>query len=561
MLLSNLSLRAKICVAPAILVAALLCLAFYAMQLLKTSDARLDQLSHVAFDRSAHVAELDQAVAGVQTRLYRLTSLAQGGDTGGARAVGAELGVELSRLPRILAEIADGNDDPQQVPLIGTLRKSLEAYSAAVHQVIDTATNPAQAAAFVTQVQNIYQEFETESEQFVAVVAGRKSSLVDELEGENRSARLIFIWFTLVATAISVVATVALGHMIALPVKRVTETMRRLAQGDLSVEAVHVGGRDEISDMAEALRIFKETAVVAARLAAERETERRSQVERADRLADLAIRFDSDVTGVIAGVASAAAQLQETAAGMASTAEQTSRQSAAASSASELAASNVNTVASATEELATSVSEIGRQVTLSTHVADKAVAEAERTNRTVKGLAEASQKIGQVVELISSIAGQTNLLALNATIEAARAGEAGKGFAVVASEVKSLATQTAKATEEIAGQVAGMQQVTGEAVAAIGNIGSTIHEVSQIAAAIVTAVEQQNAATSEIARNVQQASIGTMEVSSNISGVSDAASRTGGAANDVLEAATRLSSQADALRRSIDQFLSEVRAA
>jgi methyl-accepting chemotaxis protein len=200
-------------------------------------------------------------------------------------------------------------------------------------------------------------------------------------------------------------------------------------------------------------------------------------------------------------------------------------------------------------------------VILSTHVADKAVAEAERTNRTVKSLADASQKIGQVVELISSIAGQTNLLALNATIEAARAGEAGKGFAVVASEVKSLATQTAKATEEIAGQVAGMQHVTGEAVAAIGNIGATIHEISQISAAIVTAVEEQNAATAEIARNVQQASIGTMEVSTNIAGVSDAAARTGGAANDVLEAATRLSTQAEALRRSIDQFLAEVKAA
>jgi methyl-accepting chemotaxis protein len=561
MRLSNLSLRAKICVAPAILVAALLGLAFYAMQLLETSDARLDQLSHVAFDRSAHVAELGQAVAGVQTRLYRLTSLARSGDTDGARAVGAELTVELSRLPRILAEIADGNDDPQQVPLVGTLRKTLEAYSAAVSQVIDTAPNPTQAATFVNQVQNIYQEFESESEQFAAVVAGRKSSLVDELQGENRSARLIFIWFTLAATAISVVATVALGHMIALPVRRLTATMRQLAQGDLSVETVHVGGSDEIGDMAEALRIFKETAVVAARLAGERETERRAQVERADRLADLAVRFDSDVTGVLAAVASAATQLQETAAGMASTAEQTSRQSAAATSASELASNNVNTVASATEELAASVSEIGRQVTLSTHVAEKAVAEAERTNRTVKGLAEASQKIGQVVELISSIAGQTNLLALNATIEAARAGEAGKGFAVVASEVKSLATQTAKATEEIAGQVAGMQQVTGEAVAAIGNIGSTIHEVSQIAAAIVTAVEQQDAATSEIARNVQQASIGTMEVTSNISGVSDAASRTGGAANDVLKAATRLTSQADALRHSIDKFLNEVKAA
>jgi len=559
---ANLSLRAKICIAPAILVAALLGLAFYALHLFGMSDARLVQLSDAAFDRAARVAALDRAVTGIETDLYHLTTLAESSDGGsGAKAMGADLDVRLSRLPELLAAIAAGNDNPQELALVETLKKTITDYAAAVRQVIDTAANPAQAMVFVNAVQSVYRTYEDQTDELGIVVAGRKASLIAALQGETGAARQVFIWITLAAMVLGIAATLAIGHMIARPVARLTATMRRLAEGDLTVEAVTLDRADEIGAMADALAVFKETAIAAETLASEREAARRAESLRAQHLAELALRFDHDVSGALDTVASAASQLEETAASMASTAEQTSRQSAAATSASELAASNVNTVASATEELASSVTEIGRQVTLSTHVADKAVATAERTNRTVKGLAEASQKIGQVVELISSIAGQTNLLALNATIEAARAGEAGKGFAVVASEVKSLATQTAKATEDIAGQVAGMQRVTGEAVAAIGQIGSTIHEVSQIAAAIVTAVEEQNAATAEIARNVQQASIGTQEVSSNIAGVSDAAARTGGAANEVLQAAIRLSTQATALRSSIDQFLTEVRAA
>jgi methyl-accepting chemotaxis protein len=562
MRLTNLSLRAKICIAPAILVVTLIGLAIYAQILLENSDRRLEQLSSTAFERSSRVAALDRAMAGVQSRLYRLTSLAANGfDPAGARAVGAELNVELSRLPRVLDAIVEGDEEPQQRPLYQSLAKTVGDYSQSVQQVIDTAGDAQHAMTFVNVVHNMYQDYQGQSEELIAIVKGNKTRLVQELQNETHSARLVFIWVTVAAAVAAVGATLLFGHMIARPVVHMTATMRRLAAGDLSVETGVLGRKDEIGAMDDALRIFKDTAAAATRLAAERDRERQNQIARVERLADLAHKFDREVTGALDTVASAASQLQSTATGMASTADQTSRQSTAATSASELAASNVNTVASATEELAASVSEIGRQVILSTHVADKAVAEAERTNRTVKSLADASQKIGQVVELISSIAGQTNLLALNATIEAARAGEAGKGFAVVASEVKSLATQTAKATEEIAGQVAGMQNVTGEAVAAIGNIGATIHEISQISAAIVTAVEQQNAATAEIARNVQQASIGTMEVSSNIAGVSDAAGRTGSAANDVLEAATRLTTQAEALRRSIDLFLTDVKAA
>jgi methyl-accepting chemotaxis protein len=253
--------------------------------------------------------------------------------------------------------------------------------------------------------------------------------------------------------------------------------------------------------------------------------------------------------------------MQHSAEAMSGTAEETTRQATAVAAASEEASTNVQTVASATEELSTSVQEISRQVGQSTSIAGKAVDEANRTDHTVSGLAEGAQKIGEVVELIRSIASQTNLLALNATIEAARAGDAGKGFAVVASEVKNLANQTAKATEDITEQIASIQAATSEAVTAIKGIGATINEINTISGSISAAVQQQGAATQEIARNVQQAAAGTQEVSSNISGVTEAARSTGKVAQDVLGAAKALTDQSENFRRRVDGFLEKIRAA
>ena len=273
------------------------------------------------------------------------------------------------------------------------------------------------------------------------------------------------------------------------------------------------------------------------------------------------VRIANQVKDVVGIVASAASELEATAQSMSATAEETSQQSAAVASASEQATNNVNSVASASEQLATSISEISRQVTHSTEIATRAVAEAEQTNETVKTLAEASQKIGAVVALINDIASQTNLLALNATIEAARAGEAGKGFAVVASEVKSLANQTAKATEEIAAQISTVQGVTDDAVRAIEGIGGTISQVSETATTIAAAVEEQGAATAEISRNVQEASAGTQEVTSNINGVAEAAGETGRSVSEVLESAGSLSKHAESLRGEVDAFLKNIGAA
>jgi methyl-accepting chemotaxis protein len=297
------------------------------------------------------------------------------------------------------------------------------------------------------------------------------------------------------------------------------------------------------------------------RLESEQQQAEAAAADRRRAMHAMADSFERDVIGIVQTVSTAASQLQATAAAMTATAEETSRQCCAVSAASEQASTNVQTVASAAEELSGSIREISRQVTSSSTIAGEAVNEAQRSDTLVKGLAEAAKKIGAVTSLINDIASQTNLLALNATIEAARAGEAGKGFAVVASEVKNLATQTAKATEEIGAQISAMQGVTEQTVTAIDSIGGTIGKINEIATTIASAVEEQGAATQEISRNVQQAAAGTSEVSNNISSVTQAAGETGAAAGQVLQAAGDLSRQAEQLRGQIDQFLAAVRAA
>ncbi len=275
----------------------------------------------------------------------------------------------------------------------------------------------------------------------------------------------------------------------------------------------------------------------------------------------LADDFEANVKGVVDAVAAAATQLQDTAKALGGSAEETTRQSTAVSAASEQAAVNIQTVASAAEELTSSIGEISRQVSESATIARGAVAQAKETDGQVEALRQGAAKIGEVVRLINEIASQTNLLALNATIEAARAGEAGKGFAVVASEVKNLATQTAKATDEIGGQIAAIQTATEGAVAAIRSIGDTIARIDQIAGSIAAAVEEQSASTAEIARNVQQASAGTTEVSSSIVTVTDAARSTGKSADQMLGSAEELGRESGRLREQVDRFLREVRAA
>jgi methyl-accepting chemotaxis protein len=361
---------------------------------------------------------------------------------------------------------------------------------------------------------------------------------------------------------ISVVVAFMLTRGIARPTSQMTEAMNTLAKGDTSVEIPARGRKDEVGAMAEAVQFFKDNMIETERLRTEQEaTKARNEAERRQAMLDLADRFEGSVGGVVNGVTAAATEMQATAKSMSTTADDTSRQATAVAAASEQTTQNVQTVASATEELSASIAEINSQVSESTRIVGEAVLQANDTNSKVQGLAFAAEKIGEVVRLINDIAGQTNLLALNATIEAARAGEAGKGFAVVASEVKTLATQTAKATEEIAAQVRSIQDATASSAAAIENITKTIGRVSEISTTIASAVEEQGAATQEISRNVQQAAQGTQEMSSNIGGVTSAAQQTGTAAGEVLQSAGELSRNGELLKTQVAEFLRTVRAA
>ncbi|MCG2667521.1 chemotaxis protein [Bradyrhizobium sp. CCBAU 11434] len=373
--------------------------------------------------------------------------------------------------------------------------------------------------------------------------------------------------FMLVAIILGAAVITGIGvgfylvHDVSSGIDSITQPMQALGRGDLSAEVPHRGEKTEIGAMADVLQVFKEALIAkkAADEAAAADAE--AKIERGRRVDNITREFETMIGEIVQTVSSASSQLEASASTLTSTADRSQRMATTVAAASEEASTNVQSVASATEEMASSVGEIGRQVQESARMAGDAVGQARATTERVSELSKAASRIGDVVELINTIAGQTNLLALNATIEAARAGEAGRGFAVVASEVKALAEQTAKATGEIGQQISGIQAATNDSVGAIKEISSTIERLSEISSAIAAAVEEQGAATQEIARNVQQAAQGTQQVSSNITDVQQGATETGTASSQVLSAAQMLSNDSSRLKTEVSKFLTNVRAA
>jgi methyl-accepting chemotaxis protein len=463
--------------------------------------------------------------------------------------------VEVDSLAKKYTQHVVSDEDKKRLGEWNALRDSL------VEQAIKPAIVGLKAQAFsdaedtvlgvaVTKFAKVQQLFDT-------IVA-------DELKGAERTRtaaadRYRFTSYLMIG--LGGVMALYVNRGITAPLAGMTSAMKQLASGDLGIAIPAIGRNDEIGHMAEAVGVFKEGMIDARRLETAQKTEQIQKEKRQVAIEQYIATFESSVVLSLDNLALAANEMKTTSQSMSATAEEASTQTAAAATAAEQASTNVEAVAAAAEEMATSVNEIGRQVHDSARIAVTAVEQARMTDDRIKQLAQAANRIGDVVNLITSIAEQTNLLALNATIEAARAGEAGKGFAIVAQEVKQLASQTAKATSEIGGQIAGMQNATHDSVAAIEEIGGTIGNISEIASAIATAVEQQGAATQEIARNVQQAARGTERVSGNIVGVNRTATKTGAAADQVHTAAETLGRQAETLRADVDKFLADIRAA
>jgi methyl-accepting chemotaxis protein len=407
------------------------------------------------------------------------------------------------------------------------------------------------AALYVGQIKNY-------AGQPVAVIELIKDTT--DYEAAAASSQRSLILGTAAILAVAILVALLIGRGISRPLVAITAVMNRLSSGDIDVVIPGGDRKDELGTMAQAVDVFRRNIAETQSLREAQEADKqRSELEKRALQRQMADRFEADVKGLVGAVAEATEQMQRAASDITASVNGTSEQATAAAGASEEASASVSTVAAATEELASSVAEIGRQVTHSSNVADTAVTKASRTTEMVGSLAATAEKIGDVLRLIDAIASQTNLLALNATIEAARAGEAGRGFAVVAAEVKELASQTAKATEEIAGQVGAIQAATTDCVTAIGDISQTIRDISGIATTIAAAVEEQDSATREIARSVQQAAAGTSEVSQNVAGASRAAEQSRALADNVLVAAGELGQHAAGLFKSVDTFLAGLR--
>ncbi len=356
--------------------------------------------------------------------------------------------------------------------------------------------------------------------------------------------------------------SIFIGRSVSKPLSAVTAAMIELAGGNFAVVLPGLGRSDEIGEIAQAVEVFKKNGLEVERMRSEQQAiEQRNAEQRKADMIRLADSFETAVGEIVEAVSTASTEFETSAGMLTSTAERAQELTTSVAGASGEASSNVQSVAAATEELSSSVNEIGRQVHESARIAGEAVDQVRQTNDRVSELSEAAGRIGDVVELINTIAGQTNLLALNATIEAARAGEAGRGFAVVASEVKALAEQTAKATGQISQQITGIQTATQESVVSIQQIGNTIEKLSEISSTIAASVEEQGATTQEISRNAQQAANGTQQVSFNIVDVQRGASETGSASSQLLTAAQSLSGESHRLKLEVGKFLASVRAA
>jgi methyl-accepting chemotaxis protein len=450
---------------------------------------------------------------------------------------------------------------PEARAALAAVEAPLKVYIDAAREIVDLAFVDNYKAnqnfpAFLEKFEDLEGKMGTTSDAIEASAAAIKASVDSEIK------RIFIALFVVIVGAVAAVGGVLTltARSVVKPIRAMTETMTGMAAGDINVDIPGQGRKDEVGAMAAALGVLKENSIRAQHLTEERSRQHKEETARSEALERLCREFENEVSQVLQQVGASLHDMEQAVSSMARSAEQTAGEAGHANAASAQTASSVDSVANATGELSTTITEITRQVAQSNQIAGEAATQARQTNEQIKGLATAADKVGAIVQLINAIAGQTNLLALNATIEAARAGEAGKGFAVVASEVKNLASQTAKATEEIASHVGAIQNETNRSVTAIQGVAAIIEQINQITSAVAAAVEQQGAATQEIVRSVDQASGGTREVTQSINTVVGAAGESRNAATRLTEVTGALSTQSQSLKTGVERFLSKMKA-
>ncbi len=583
----NLNISLKLLISPAIFVIALVILSITAYTANQNSASMMESLNEQAKLKTSAAYRFQRDLQSFNGSVFRLISqLNAGVEEEKLVAFRDQLRAGMEGSQKVLAQFIEGGSfNETELEMLTNIQAQLAEYGTAATDVIDmTEIDGSTAVVMMVSADEQFNAMYKSISDLAVLWQEEGDALFTSAVSDAEAATATTMVVSLVSLVVALGITTLIIRMIRMPIQSITGVMAALSQGDNSVEIPSQDEKNEIGEMARAVQVFKDNAIEQERLRAEAEQHAREEAEReaneraakeqreqeervreqreaaekqarAERVAELIGNFESRVSEVLNTVALAAKELQSTADRMTTTAGSSRELAEGVAAASNDASRNVQTVASAAEELTSSISEISRQVQQANQVSEKAVVEAGNSTTSVSALAETAKKISEVVNMINDIAGQTNLLALNATIEAARAGDAGKGFAVVASEVKSLANQTARATEEIAQQISDMQNATDSAVNAISTIDSVISSIRESTVGISSAIEEQSAATNEISRNVQEASNGTSEVSSKINDVSQKAGETGSAAGDVQSAASRLDQLAGNLKQDIETFL------